>query len=85
MDEVEIVNYDQRWPSAFDEEAKWLPAILHPSLIVEVFEVVLNYTPFGIDGSGLGTVSLRARCDPPPTRARVIELGRHHETAPARV
>jgi GrpB-like predicted nucleotidyltransferase (UPF0157 family) len=34
MDEVEIVNYDPRWPSLFDEEAKRLRATLDPSLIV---------------------------------------------------
>jgi GrpB-like predicted nucleotidyltransferase (UPF0157 family) len=34
MDEVEIVNYDPRWPELFDEEAKRLRAILDPSLIV---------------------------------------------------
>jgi GrpB-like predicted nucleotidyltransferase (UPF0157 family) len=33
MDEVEIVNYDPRWPALFDEEAKRLRAILDPSLI----------------------------------------------------
>jgi GrpB-like predicted nucleotidyltransferase (UPF0157 family) len=33
MDEVEIVDYDSRWPSLFDEEAKRLRAILDPSLI----------------------------------------------------
>ena len=34
MDEVEIVNYDPRWPNLFDEEAKRLRATLDPSLIV---------------------------------------------------
>jgi GrpB-like predicted nucleotidyltransferase (UPF0157 family) len=34
MDEVEIVDYDPRWPSLFDEEAKRLRAVLDPSLIV---------------------------------------------------
>src|SRR5260370_29449781 len=34
MDEVEIVNYDPRWPALFDEEAKRLRATLDPSLIV---------------------------------------------------
>jgi GrpB-like predicted nucleotidyltransferase (UPF0157 family) len=34
MDEVEIVNYDPRWPDLFDEEAKRLRAILDPSLIL---------------------------------------------------
>src|SRR6266550_7246463 len=34
MDEVEIVNYDPRWPLLFNEEAKQLRAILDPSLIV---------------------------------------------------
>ena len=34
MDEVEIVDYDPRWPALFDEEAKRLRAILDPSLIV---------------------------------------------------
>jgi GrpB-like predicted nucleotidyltransferase (UPF0157 family) len=34
MDEVEIVNYDPRWPLLFDEEAKRLRAVLDPSLIV---------------------------------------------------
>jgi GrpB-like predicted nucleotidyltransferase (UPF0157 family) len=34
MDEIEIVDYDPRWPSLFDEEAKRLRAILDPSLIV---------------------------------------------------
>src|SRR5437016_10786649 len=33
MDEVEIVNYDPRWPTLFDEEAKRLRATLDPSLI----------------------------------------------------
>src|SRR5205807_2370364 len=34
MDEVEIVNYDPRWPVLFDEEARRLRAILDPSLIM---------------------------------------------------
>ena len=34
MDEVEIVNYDPRWPLLFDEEATRLRAVLDPSLIV---------------------------------------------------
>jgi GrpB-like predicted nucleotidyltransferase (UPF0157 family) len=34
MDEVEIVDYDPRWPLMFDEEAKGLRAVLDPSLIV---------------------------------------------------
>jgi GrpB-like predicted nucleotidyltransferase (UPF0157 family) len=34
MDEVEIVDYDPRWPLLFDEEAKRLRAALDPSLIV---------------------------------------------------
>jgi GrpB-like predicted nucleotidyltransferase (UPF0157 family) len=33
MDEVEVVNYDPRWPTLFDEEAKRLRAALDPSLI----------------------------------------------------
>jgi GrpB-like predicted nucleotidyltransferase (UPF0157 family) len=36
MDEVEIVNYDPRWPVLFDEEAKRLRAVLDPSLIVRI-------------------------------------------------
>lgn len=36
MDEVEIVNYDPRWPSLFDEEAKRLRATLDPSSIVGI-------------------------------------------------
>ena len=34
MDEVEIVDYDPRWPLLFDEEAKRLRVVLDPSLIV---------------------------------------------------
>jgi GrpB-like predicted nucleotidyltransferase (UPF0157 family) len=34
MDEIEIVNYDPRWPALFDEEAKRLRANLDPSLVV---------------------------------------------------
>src|ERR1700755_1152703 len=34
MDEVEIVDYDPRWPVLFDEEAKRLRAVLDPSLIL---------------------------------------------------
>jgi len=34
MDEVEIADYDPRWPLLFDEEAKRLRAVLDPSLIV---------------------------------------------------
>jgi GrpB-like predicted nucleotidyltransferase (UPF0157 family) len=34
MDEVEIADYDPRWPALFDEEAKRLRATLDPSLIV---------------------------------------------------
>jgi GrpB-like predicted nucleotidyltransferase (UPF0157 family) len=34
MDQIEIVEYDPRWPSLFDEEAQRLRAILDPSLIV---------------------------------------------------
>jgi GrpB-like predicted nucleotidyltransferase (UPF0157 family) len=36
MDEVEIVDYDPRWPVLFDEEAKRLRAVLDPSLILEL-------------------------------------------------
>jgi GrpB-like predicted nucleotidyltransferase (UPF0157 family) len=34
MDEVELVNYDPRWPALFDEEAKRLRAVLDPSQIL---------------------------------------------------
>jgi GrpB-like predicted nucleotidyltransferase (UPF0157 family) len=34
MDEVEIVDYDPRWPLLFDEEAGRLRAVLDPSLVV---------------------------------------------------
>ena len=34
MDEVEIVDYDPRWPLMFNEEAQRLRAVLDPSLIV---------------------------------------------------
>jgi GrpB-like predicted nucleotidyltransferase (UPF0157 family) len=34
MDEVEIVDYDPRWPLLFDEEARRLRAVLDPSPIV---------------------------------------------------
>ena len=34
MDEVEIVDYDPRWPSLFEQEAKRLRSVLDPSLIV---------------------------------------------------
>src|ERR1700704_2767971 len=34
MDEIEVVDYDPRWPNLFDEEARRLRAILDPSLIV---------------------------------------------------
>jgi GrpB-like predicted nucleotidyltransferase (UPF0157 family) len=34
MDEVEIGEYDPRWPILFDQEAKRLRAVLDPSLIV---------------------------------------------------
>ncbi len=34
MDEVEIVDYDPRWPALFDEEAHRLRATLDPSLIM---------------------------------------------------
>ncbi len=34
MDEVEIVNYDPRWPVLFNEGAKRLRAVLDPSLIL---------------------------------------------------
>jgi GrpB-like predicted nucleotidyltransferase (UPF0157 family) len=33
MDDVEIVDYDPRWPLLFGEEAKRLRAVLDPSLI----------------------------------------------------
>lgn len=36
MDEVEIVDYDPRWPLLFDEEATRLRAVLDPSMIVGV-------------------------------------------------
>jgi len=32
MDDVQIVDYDPRWPLLFDEEAKRLRAVLDPSL-----------------------------------------------------
>src|ERR1700722_4946845 len=34
MDEVEIVDYDSRWPLLFDEEARRLREVLDPSLVV---------------------------------------------------
>ncbi len=34
MDDVEIVDYDPRWPLLFDEEARRLRAVLDRSLIV---------------------------------------------------
>ena len=34
MDDVEIVDYDPRWPLLFDEEARRLRAVLDPSLLV---------------------------------------------------
>ena len=34
MDDVEIVDYDPRWPRLFDEEARRLRTVLDPSLIV---------------------------------------------------
>ena len=34
MNEVEIVNYDPRWPGMFDQEAQRLRAILDPALIL---------------------------------------------------
>jgi GrpB-like predicted nucleotidyltransferase (UPF0157 family) len=34
MDEVEIVDYDPRWPALFDQEADRLRATLDPSLIM---------------------------------------------------
>src|SRR3954465_6113514 len=34
MDEVEVVDYDPRWPGLFDEEAERLRATLDPSLII---------------------------------------------------
>jgi GrpB-like predicted nucleotidyltransferase (UPF0157 family) len=34
MDEVEIVDYDPRWPLLFDEEAERLESVLDSSLIV---------------------------------------------------
>jgi len=36
MDEIEIVDYDPRWPTLFDEEAKRLRATLDPSLIMDL-------------------------------------------------
>ena len=36
MDDVEIVEYDPRWPRLFDEEARRLRTVLDPSLIVEL-------------------------------------------------
>ena len=33
MDEVEIVNYDPRWPLLFNEEAKQLRAVLDPLIV----------------------------------------------------
>jgi GrpB-like predicted nucleotidyltransferase (UPF0157 family) len=34
MDDVEIVDYDPRWPLLFDEEARRLRSVLDPSLVV---------------------------------------------------
>ena len=34
MDEVEIVDYDPRWPSLFEQEARRLRSVLDPCLIV---------------------------------------------------
>jgi GrpB-like predicted nucleotidyltransferase (UPF0157 family) len=34
MDEIEVVDYDPRWPELFDQEAERLRATLDPSLII---------------------------------------------------
>ncbi len=34
MDDVEIVDYDPRWPALFDQEAERLRATIDPSLII---------------------------------------------------
>ncbi|MBN9491602.1 MAG: GrpB family protein [Alphaproteobacteria bacterium] len=34
MDDIEIVDYDPRWPRLFEEEARRLRTVLDPSLIV---------------------------------------------------
>jgi GrpB-like predicted nucleotidyltransferase (UPF0157 family) len=34
MDQVEVVDYDPRWPALFDDEARRLRATLDPSLII---------------------------------------------------
>jgi GrpB-like predicted nucleotidyltransferase (UPF0157 family) len=34
MDEVELVDYDPRWPALFDQEARRLRSVLDPSLII---------------------------------------------------
>lgn len=34
MDEVEIVDYDPRWPALFDQEARRLRSVLDPSLVI---------------------------------------------------
>ncbi len=34
MDEIELVDYDPRWPSLFDHEARRLRSVLDPHLIV---------------------------------------------------
>jgi GrpB-like predicted nucleotidyltransferase (UPF0157 family) len=36
MDEIEIVDYDPRWPTMFDEEAALLRAVLHADLIMGI-------------------------------------------------
>src|SRR5436305_13495663 len=45
MDEVEIVNYDPRWPILFEEEAKRLRATLDPSLITGLEHVGSTAVP----------------------------------------
>ncbi len=45
MDEVEIVDYDRRWPLSFDEEARRLRAVLDPSLIVGIEHFGSTATP----------------------------------------
>ncbi len=34
MDEIELVDYDPRWPSLFDHEARRLRSVFDPHLIV---------------------------------------------------
>jgi GrpB-like predicted nucleotidyltransferase (UPF0157 family) len=71
MDEVEIVDYDARWPGMFSEEAGILRALLDPVLLVGVEHFGSTAIP-GLAAKPIIDILVAVR-SLPEARAKVIE------------